>query len=157
MKKLLLILGEKKKFASDSETLLWHVINRMSIPQNRCRLEYVYHSKPLSTISERRPFLYSRFCTLKTDLEQNVIVGFGWLPTEFLIGSGKPQFSGYVGCKWNIKPSCGAKAWITYDPAAAHFDPNIIVDITGVIVSAAKDAEIPIKINHSEPVYAWKI
>jgi hypothetical protein len=79
---------------------------------------------------------------------------------ELLTGHGKTKLKNYVGTKWKYNGDVVRAAWITYDPDACLFDPALVVDISAVILAAAREAEISVRVQKNEAlqqmVHIWK-
>lgn len=163
--KLLLLLGQKR-YGDDAERLLWHICRSYSLTRDNfvigdkvAPFHYCYYAPPASKRdnrdSDRRARLkeiielYERFGPFK-------IVGFGWMTADLLLNVGKSKTKSLVGAKWKlVHPGMITETWITYDPAAALFDPNMVVDIAQVIVLAAEDAGIQTEINPNLEPFDW--
>jgi hypothetical protein len=66
------------------------------------------------------------------------------------LGKGKTKLKHFVGTKWTYVGDIARSVWISYDPGSCLYDPAVVVDISAVIVEAAKEAQISIKVNAGE-------
>jgi len=136
---LYLLLGQKQSYETDGEKFLRYLLGRYSLHRHLYRLGYCYDSTPRSTAKERRSDLEaSRKHHERYWVDPWTIIGFGWMAAELLTGRGKTKLKTLVGTKWTYVGNIVRECWISYDPAAALFDPNIAVDISAVILAAAK-------------------
>ena len=118
---------------------------------------YCYYTKPESKEEFRDQARAHRMEQIREMfyIEPFVIIGFGWMACDMLFRKGRSQTRTRTGAKWLLSPGAETEAWLTYDPAAALFDPNLVVDISWVIVNAAKDAGIEIVPNPNVKPFSW--
>jgi hypothetical protein len=152
------LLGEKQKYQTEGETLLENICLRYNLIKDKhYKLYYCYAAQPRGR-AVARPRESARHNLMKmwlTDVNP-IIVGFGWIACDTLFEVGRSRLKTKVGCKWRIKDYEQNWAWQSYDISAALFDPNLIVDISGVIVTAAKEDGHKITVNKSIKPYHWK-
>jgi uracil-DNA glycosylase family 4 len=153
---------EGRPLCHDGGKLLTFTVRRLSIGREDWVHTYCYDGlNPIPTKKfERRDFLAGHIASLLDFLRINqpcVVVGLGKLTTECLIGVS--LISKRVGTYW--RPTIPyarigvKKVWIAYNPDAALYDPLLYVDISRVIGLAAIEANIPIKIDHTLPMFDW--
>jgi hypothetical protein len=165
--KLFILLEEAKPYMTDGDRLLGHVLDRYSLElSHHYFIQYCYSEKPPSkqvdrlTLKEhRRNQLLDTFRISPVDLS---LVVMGKLSCEMVFT--KAKYPNRPGTAWKLDPFFNTdkiikqRAWVTYNPAAALFDPNLIVDISAVIFNAAQEANLPIKTNkHIKQFNGWKL
>lgn len=162
--KLFLLLGQLR-FGSDAESLLWHICRSQSLARDNFILReispfhYCYNHTPASKREYResdRQAKLEEIIKLWHDVGPFQIISFGWMSCDLLLKVGKSRTKTRIGAKWRfVEPGMSTNIWQTYDPAAALFDPNIVVDIAWVINHAAQDAGIPTEINKTLEIFDW--
>jgi hypothetical protein len=147
----------REPLAHDGGQLLRMLINRLSISRedwihDYCRLEI----RDLSSKKKQRlEDLHVDIRRLHDQIQLNqpcIVVGMGKLPCEVLTGAS--LVSKKAGTSWQTKAF--GIVWITYAPEAALFDSALVVDIYGVLASAARMAEIPTRFNLKVPMFDWE-
>jgi hypothetical protein len=143
-----IVLGVATDGETDGVRMLRHILRRYSIFTDY-RFEYCYTEKPPSKVADRKELIEQAKRNLESYwIEQSgVIVGLGWMPCEVLLGKGKTKLKNFVGTKWTYVGDSARHVWISYDPAGILYDPGLVVDISAVIVVAAKEAGFPTKVN----------
>lgn len=154
-----LLLGLKRQYETDAELLLKHVLRSYSIYGNQYRIQYAHFEQPPSTQKLRRHILAAARSRLEeTWLAQpGPIIGFGYLACELLTARGKTRLKRTQGTRWTYVGAIQRETWITYDPAGALFDPNLVVDIAAVIMAACTYNEIPTQVDPTEPQFHWNV
>lgn len=159
MNKLHLVLGRKRAYETDGEYLLKHILCRYSVDLHLVHWHYSYYQEPATRAIKRKTELAETRKRLETEFlrEPGVIIGFGWMACEVLVARGKTRLKNTVGTKWNCTSDSIVirSAWISYDPAAALFDPNLAVDISSVILAACKEGGIETKLNRNIKPFNW--
>jgi hypothetical protein len=154
---LIFLLGERQKYRTEAEVLLKNICDRYYLLSGTDYQVFHCYDSPPSPRAQERPRDARRIELLgvweRPDYRP-VIVGFGWMACDILFRVGKSHMKRYVGCKWPIVDST-LKAWLTYDPAAALYDPNLVVDIAGAVVTAAKEDGHRIQVNTKVRPYSW--
>lgn len=155
-----LILGVNPHYESDGLLLLKHILRRYSIFADQWNICYCYDRSPADHKKERKQELKEARIQLEAKWSRHVgpIIGFGWMPCEVLTNRGKTLLKNTVGTRWKYfgdSDESTTTAWVTNDPAAALFDPNIVVDIASVIKAACAEWDISTPINKSEPSFDW--
>ena len=154
---LIFLLGERPKYRTEAEALLQNVCARYYLRSGTdYQVFYCYDSLPSPRVQERpRDARRSELLGVweRPDYRP-VIVGFGWMAADILFRIGKPRLKNYVGGKWPIVDST-LEAWLTYDPAASLYAPNLVVDIAGAVVTAAKEDGHRIQVNTEVRPYSW--
>jgi hypothetical protein len=153
-----LLLGVKKNFESDGVRLLKHVLHRYGVFADDYKIDYCYWMEPPTIAKARKNALTIARSRLEEVWlkEPGPIIGFGWMPQEILLGCGKTKLKNHVGTCWTYQGNITRTVWITYDPAAALFDPNVVVDISAVVVAAGKrDGGLAMQVNKEEVSFDW--
>jgi hypothetical protein len=155
-----LLLGVRKQ--TDGVRMLKLILSRYGINEGYCMV-FCYEETPPSRIKERAGLLTEARTRLEgVWLKQpGTVVGFGWEACELLTGKGKTKLKDKVGTKWSyINGNILRTAWISYSCDACLFDPALVVDISAVILVAAREAGIPVHIQKNEAlqqmVTIWK-
>lgn len=156
MLNLLFLLGEKRPaHFSSGEDLLTNILDRFSLTSEDYLIEYCYDYTPASKKIDRVVGTVKRREQLVSDLKsETVIVGMGWMATELLTGVSKTNMTRFIGCRFPIAPF-KYDTWFSYDPAAALFDPNMYVDIMGVVSAAIRYSGRPIQIDTKVKPFVW--
>jgi hypothetical protein len=158
---LIFLLGEKQKYKTQGEELLENICDRYNLSYDVDYNVFYCYVAPVPKRTDDRPRDY-RLKELMdywlSNLSNPIIVGFGWLSCDLLFHVGKTKMKSRIGCKWIIEgyEQPEKRAWLTYDPAAALFDPGLVCDISGVIITAAKEDGHRIEVNKSVKPYDWK-
>jgi hypothetical protein len=150
------------------------VLNRAGGP-----FHYCYLHTPASRSADREAERSARMLQLREQIQQAgpfQIIGFGWAACDTLFPVGKSGMKDRIECAWPLVPDyliesipnlddypreCRirdkllARAYLTYDPFAALYDPNLAVDISRVLEKAAKKAGIETKSNLEVPMFNW--
>lgn len=156
-----LLLGVRER--SDGVRMLHLILARYGIFEGY-RMEYCYDETPPSTVKDRAGLLTEARTRLESVWLQQpgTVLGFGWMACEVLTGRGKTKLKDKVGTKWSYVGNNNilGTAWITYDLSSCLYDPARVVDIAAVIVVAAREAGISVRVQKNEAlqqmVSIWK-
>jgi hypothetical protein len=150
------LLGVEPNYDTAGEQLLRMILNRYGLG-DVWTIRYCYEEKPPTRQKARRSLLEARRATLIGEWgnESQQIIGCGWMACEMLTGHGKTKLGGLVGTKWGLWDGLTRQAWLTYDPAAALYDPNLSVDISAVVVAAAKEEGMKPLVNKTVKMFDW--
>jgi hypothetical protein len=161
-------IRKKQRLCHEGGKLLLHTLNRLSIPRDKWFFGYCFegNKKALPTKKTERQevliphlkLLHGRVTAAKEQLGEIRIVGLGKLACECLTGSS--ELKKRSGTSWKVKKlwqDLTERAWVTYSPENALFDPVVWVDITRVIGSAAQKVGIQIRLKTNEelPPFDW--
>lgn len=154
-------IKERRALIHDGGQLLTWMIRRLSIPRDRWVHTYCYEGNKKSIPSKlwkRKGFLDPHVDALLDFATKNSpcsVVAMGKFSTEVLIGGSLLKRK--VGAEWDTRPKFRKigieKAWVTYMPDAALYSPDLVVDITRMLMCAAHEAHIKTKIDYSLPVF----
>jgi hypothetical protein len=151
------LLGVEPNYDPAGEQLLRMILNRYGLG-DVWTIAYCYEEAPPTRQKARKPLLEARREALMSEWgnDSQQIIGCGWMACEMLTGHGKTKLGGLVGTKWLVWNSEVRHAWVTYDPAAALFDPNLAVDISAVIIAAAKEEGLKPLVNKTIKMFNWE-
>jgi hypothetical protein len=158
---LVFLLGEKQRYKTQGEELLENICDRYCLRSDVDYTTYYAYWAPVPSRVDDRPRDNRRKELMDYWLgtfSNPVIIGFGWVSCDLLFRVGKSKMNSRIGCKWIVEgyDNPERRAWLTYDPNAALFDPNLVCDIAGTIVTAAKEDGHTIRINKSVKPYNWE-
>jgi hypothetical protein len=165
--KLFILLDEAKHYMTDSEKLLYHCLDRYSLTAQDYQVEHCYLEKPPSKIIDRHALKEARrhqlIDTLSNSERSFVLIAMGKFSCEMLFA--KAKASHRYGTCWKVDKDFESvqniikgRAWVTYDPTAALYNPNLAVDIAAVIHAAATDANLKPKTNRQIKQFnGWKL
>jgi len=156
---LVFLLGERHKYKTQGEELLENICSRYYLRDTIDYTAYYAYWHPVPTRIDERPRDTRRQELMAYWLEtfsNPIIVGFGWISGDLLFHVAKSRMNFHIGCKWIIEGQSEKRAWLTYDPNHALYDPGIVCDIAGTIVTAAKEDGHTIKIDKTVKPYTWE-
>ena len=141
-------------------SILKFTLKRLSIPRDAWVHLWVYPEREIRDIpskkAAREKFLAPHINKLEEEIllhSPSVLVGLGRLACEFLTGT--PVLKNKAGTCWSNRRLSDKKVWIGYSPVATLFDPNLYVDVTGVIANACQRAGIPTHFDPNVPIFDW--
>jgi hypothetical protein len=147
-----LVLGLRQSYTTDGERLLGLILERYGVWHEVYQVLYCYEEDPPSKIKERAGIRETarRYIESQWRRRPGIIIGLGWMACEVLTGKGKTKLKDTAGTKWKYAGELDQAVWVTYDPAAALFDPAVVVDIAAVIVEVGREIGLTMEVEEDE-------